>query len=47
MNIIEAVFMTSIILFAAVRFAITTNPREANGWLIFLGSLIALGFIVN
>ena len=47
MNIVAAAFLTGIILFAVGRFAITTNPREANGWLIFLGGLIALGFITN
>ena len=47
MNFAAAMFLTGIILFAVGRWAITTNPREANGWLIFLGGLIALGFIVN
>jgi len=45
MSGIEAVFMTGVILFAVGRWAITTNPREANGWLVFLGCLFVLGLI--
>lgn len=45
MSMIEAAFMTGIILFAVGRWAITENPREANGWLIFLGCLFVLGLM--
>ncbi len=45
MNGIAAVFITGVILFAVARFAITESSREANGWLIFLGSVIALGLV--
>lgn len=43
---VGSVFITGIILFAVGRFAITNNPREANGWIIFLGCLFILGLVV-